>query len=112
MKHFKVFVIAAILGLSVGLLPKAGWADDVRLGVGFFLGLPVPILTFDDNRPYDRHEPGYAYGPAYRGYGYDDHGNNYRDYRHRGYYGRGDYGHRDYGRGDYGRGGHRGHGHR
>lgn len=106
MKHLKVFVIAAILGLSVGLLPQASYASDVRVGVGFFLGLPVPVLTFDDHGPYDRH--GYAYGPAYPGY-------YHQGYRHdydgpRGYYGRGDYGHRGHGRGDYGRGGH-GNGH-
>lgn len=106
MKHVKVFVIAAMLGLSVGLLPQAGYAGDVRLGVGFFLGLPVPVLTFDDHGPYDRY--GYAYGPTYGGY-------YHQGYRHgydgpRGYYGRSDYGHWGHGRGDYGRRGHA-HGH-
>ena len=112
MKHIKVFVVAAILGLSLGLLPQAGYAGDVRVGVGFFLGLPVPVLTFDDYGPYHRH--GYAYGPAYGDYYH--HGYRHGYYGPRGYYGRGDYGprgygHRGHGRGDYGRGGH-GHGHR
>ena len=112
MKCFKVFVAAAILGLSVGLLPQASYAGDVRVGVGFFLGLPVPVLTFDDHGPYDRY--GYGYGPAYGGYYHQGYRHSY--YGPRGYYGRGDYGprgygHRGHGRGDYGRGGY-GHGHR
>ncbi len=103
MKRLKVLVIAAILGLSVGLLPKAGLADDVRLGVGFFFGLPVPMVTIGDNGPYYQHR--YAYGPSYyRGYYHP--GYRYHDYRHGGHYGRGDYGHRGYGRGDFGRVGH------
>jgi len=114
MKRFKVFAIAAILGLSIGLFPNASFADDVRLGVGFFLGLPVPILTVDNDGPYYRHEHGYAYGQDYRGY--YDHGYRHEYYGHRGYYGQGDYGRRGYGHGDFGRGGNRhgdhGRGHR
>jgi len=100
MKRFKVFIIAAMLGLSVGFLPKAGMAGDLQVGVGFFLGLPVPVVTFADDRPHYSH--GYNYGPVYGPNGHyrgNDHGKDrHRYYDHRDYR-RADNGHRGHGRG-------------
>jgi len=106
MERFKVFIIAAMLGLSVGLLPKTSMAGDLQVGVGFFLGLPVPVVTFADDRPYYSH--GRDYGPAYRPQGryyrgYYHGEDRQRHYDHRDYR-RGDNGHEGHGRGDFGRG--------
>lgn len=74
MKKVKVILVTVMLGLAVGLLPKASWAADIS--VGFFMGLPVPVVTVAP--PPVHHSAGYvltpvtepahwqAYGPDYR----------------------------------------------
>lgn len=124
MKHFKVIIVTVMLGLAVGLLPKASWASDVS--VGLFFGIPFPVVTIAPP-PIHHPVPGffippppvhprvYTYGPNYRfhrDYGYRDYDHRDRgnhDKNERRDYGkwdnrRGDDDRRDNGRGDYGRG--------
>ena len=106
MKHFKVIIVTVMLGLAVGLLPKASWASDVS--VGLFFGIPFPVVTI---APPSIHHPGpgffippppihprvYSYGPNFRSR------THFRDYDDRGYR-HSDNGRRDYGKWDNTRG--------
>ena len=74
MKTYKTMVVTVILGLALIILPKVTWAADVS--VGFFLGLPIPVVTFDPPRVYHAPPPVVvAPAPVYTGwytYGHDN----------------------------------------
>jgi len=101
MKTYKAMFVAAMLG-AVIMLPKATWAGDIS--VGFFMGLPVPVVTFDAPRvhhapppvlfaPAPVHHGWRAVGPHDRFNKYDRHHKNSR------------FGHRNYGQWDHKRDG-------
>ena len=60
MKKIKVMAIMGMLGLVLTFVPKAGLAADVS--VGFFMGLPVPVVTFDPPRVH--HAPRVVVAPV------------------------------------------------
>jgi hypothetical protein len=105
MKKIKGMTIMGLLALVVTFLPQSSLAADVS--IGFFLGLPIPIVTVDP--PREHHvSPPVVYAPApipHHGYAYGheqwrhenfDHNNNSRFHAQRDYDYR-DNGHR-YGR--------------
>jgi len=92
MKTYKAMFVAAILGAMV-MLPKVTWAGDIS--VGFFMGLPVPVVTFDAPRvhhapppvfvqPVPNYHRWHDYGPNYHFNKYDRHNKNDR-FAHRNY---------------------------
>lgn len=101
MKTYKAMFVAAMLGAMV-MLPKVTWAGDIS--VGFFMGLPVPVVTFDAPRVHHAPPPVFvkpvpvynrwhAYGPNYHVNKHDRHYKNSR------------FGHRNYGQWDHKRDG-------
>ncbi|MBN1548989.1 MAG: hypothetical protein JW902_20225 [Syntrophaceae bacterium] len=75
MKSLKIMSVMGMLGLALTLVPKIGLAADVS--VGFFMGLPVPVVTFDPPRVHHVPPPvvvapapvyprWHAYGPEHR----------------------------------------------
>jgi hypothetical protein len=55
MKTLRTIFVTLMLGAAVVMLPKPTLAADIS--IGFFLGLPVPVVTFDSPRVYHPPSP-------------------------------------------------------
>ena len=101
MKTYKKMFVAAILGGVMMILPKATWAGDIS--VGFFMGLPVPVVTFDAPRVHHIPPPVViAPAPVYPRW--QAYGQNYNSNKHYRHDNNGRFGHRNYGYWDQDRG--------